>query len=266
MTAADHTQLETFFADYTHRFAGADGRLHPMQQLKVDHSRRVVENAVKIMSAEGWPRPQRLLGSACALLHDVGRFSQYAQFATFEDQKSFNHAARGAQVLQEEGALETLSVADREAILVSVRHHNAREIPAALPVAQTELLHLVRDADKLDIFRVFEDAVREGHLEDHPEIAWSLPERGPVNPALLEAVSAGRTVSYSLVHSLCDFVLIQVGWLRSLLHYDATVALADARGALAFREQFVRATDDSPDVRACFDRTRAAMRARLHGG
>ena len=135
--------------------------------------------------------------------------------------------------------------------------------PAALSAAQAAFVHLVRDADKLDIFRVFEEAVREGHLEDHPEIAGSLPERGLANPDILTAVSAGRTISYCQVHSLCDFVLIQVGWLRGMLHHDATVALAHERKALEFREKFVRATDDSPAVRACFAMTRAAMLARL---
>ena len=108
-----------------------------------------------------------------------------------------------------------------------------------------------------------EEAVRAGHLEDHPEIAWSLPERGQASPELLAAVSAGKTVSYSLVKSLCDFVLVQVGWMNGWLHYDASVTLAQECQALEFREKFVCETDDSPAVRACFAKVRAAMQARL---
>jgi hypothetical protein len=263
MTAADMTQLETFFDRYTRRFAGDDGRLHPMQQLKVDHSRRVVTYADRIMAAERWPETQRLPGRACALLHDVGRFSQYAEFGIFEDHNSINHATRSVEVLRAEGVLEALPAEERGEILTAVGCHNMRELPPTLTPEYAALSHLVRDADKLDIFRVFEDAVRQGHLEDHPEIAWSLPEQGLANPEILAAVSAGEAVSYQLVRSLCDFVLIQVGWLRGFLHYDAAVAMADESQALEFREAYVRAIDDSPAVRACFASTRAAMQARL---
>ena len=262
MTAADLTRLETFFADYTRRFAAADGRLHPMHQLKVEHSRCVVASASRIMDAEKWPEARCRVGRACALLHDVGRFSQYAEFGGFEDHKTIDHAARGAEVLLGEGVLASLSATVRETILVSVRHHNVREVLPSLPEEQASFLHLVRDADKLDIFRVFEEAVRQGHLEDHPEIAWSLPEQGRANPEILAAVNAGQTVSYHLVRSLCDFVLVQVGWLHGFLHYDATVALACECRALEFREAYVRALDDSPAVRECFAITRAAMQAR----
>jgi len=234
-----------------------------MQQLKVDHSRRVVEKAERIMAAEQWSEAQCLLGKACALLHDVGRFSQYAEFGSFEDHHSINHALRGVDVLQADGVLAALPAADRATILMAVQQHNARELAPNLPADQFAFVHLVRDADKLDIFRVFEDAVRAGHLEDHPEIAWSLPERGPANPEILAAVCAGRTVNYRLVKSLCDFVLVQVGWLHGFLHYDAAVALACESRALEFREEFVRAIDDSPAVRACIASTRAAMQARL---
>ena len=263
MTAADMVYLEEFFAGYTRRFAAADGSFHPMQQLKVDHSRYVVANAGQIMTAERWPEPQRLLGTACALLHDVGRFSQYAEFATFEDHKSINHATRGVEVLRAEGALDALSAADRETILVAIGCHNVRDLPATMASRHAPCAHLVRDADKLDIFRVFEDAVREGHLENHPEIAWSLTQRGPASPEMLAAVCAGRPIAYAMVRSLCDFALIQVGWLRGFLHFDATLALACERKALEFREEYVRAVDDSPAVRECFAITRAAMQARL---
>ena len=263
MTAADMTRLETFFTGYTRRFAGADGLLHPMQQLKVAHSWRVVSNAERIMADERWSELHSRVGRGCALLHDVGRFPQYAEFGSFEDHKTINHAVRGAAVLHAEGVLAALPDMARETIFMSVRHHNVRELSPDLPADQIGFVHLVRDADKLDIFRVFEDAVRSGNLQDHPEIAWSLPERGTVNPEILADVFAGRAVEYHLVRSLCDFVMIQVGWLQGHLHYDAAVALACKRQALEFREEYVCASDNSSAVRDCFALTRKAMQARV---
>jgi len=265
MTAEELGRLEQFFEAYTRRFRDADGVLPEMQDLKLVHSRHVAADAARIIQAEGWPEARGLLGLACALLHDVGRFPQYAAYRTFEDHKSINHATRGVQVLQDEHVLDELAPDARAIILSAVGLHNVRELPADLPAETADFVHLVRDADKLDIFRVFEEAVRDGQLERHPEITWSLDPHGRANPALAEAICAGQTVSYRQVHSVCDFVLIQIGWLRSQFHFDSALRLADDRQAFAFREAFVCALDDAPVVRRCLDATRAAMRARLGG-
>lgn len=263
MTPAELQQLEAFFDGYTRRFAAADGRLHPMQQLKVDHSRHVVANAAHIMAGDSWSEADRRLGVACALLHDVGRFSQYAEYGVFEDHRSVNHATRGVEVLRAERVLEPLAPAERETILVAVACHNLRDVGPGIAPEHARYVHLVRDADKLDIFRVLEEAIRDGQLEKHPEVAWSLPIDGRANPQVLQAVCRGETIHYDQLHSLCDFLLVQVGWLRSSLHYDRALALAGARGTLDFREAFIRKIDDSPAVRECFAVTRAAMQARL---
>ena len=263
MTPADFAQFERFFDAYTRRFAGPDGRFHPVQQLKAGHSLRVVANAERIVAAEKWPEAEVLLGKACALLHDVGRFPQYAEHRSFEDSKTFDHAARGAEVLRAEGVLDTLPAEERARILVAVCCHNLRELAPTLPPEHAACAHLVRDADKLDIFRILEETVRKGGLDDHPEIAWSLPAHERVNPDILAAIRAGQGVHYELVRSMCDFVLIQVGWLHSGLHYPSTVAIAWENRALEFRERYVLAIDDSPAVRDCFADTRAAMRKRL---
>ena len=263
MTTGELRAVTAFFNAYVRRFAGDDGILHPMHQLKLRHSRHVVANAVAIMRAGAWDEPRLLLGAACALVHDVGRFSQYAEYRSFEDRHSIDHAERGHQVLLAADEFATLAPEDRATILSSVRVHNMRELPAMLSSAEMAFAHLVRDADKLDIFRVFEEAIREGHLDDHPEIAWSLDMRGRANPELVACVRDGRTMNYGAVRSLCDFTLIQVGWLRSQFHYDAALALAATRRALEFRETFIGGLDDSAAVRECLAVTREAMSRRL---
>ena len=162
-----------------------------------------------------------------------------------------------------EGLLDGLPSSTRETLLTAVRLHNRRDLPANLPERVAQYVHLVRDADKLDIFRVFEDAVRGGGLAGHPEIAWSLDVKGKTNPDILAAIGAGKTISYAWVKSLADFVLIQVGWLRAQFHFDAALALAVERRALEFREAFVLERDDSPAVRDCFAVTRTAIAERL---
>jgi putative nucleotidyltransferase with HDIG domain len=265
MTAADLAQIESFFHAYTARFADANGALHRMQHLKVKHSHHVVANAEQIMAAQDWPQPDRLTGAACALLHDIGRFSQYAQYGSFEDKRSINHAERGAEILRTERVLDTLPIAERAIILACVRLHSVRELPPDLQPATARFAHLLRDADKLDIFRIFEDAIRQGHLDDHPEIAWSLDRSAGVNSEMLACVREGRTAEYSLVRSLADLMMIQVGWLHSQIHYDATLALAMERGALDFRETFICGLDPATATAECFAAVRETITHRQAG-
>ena len=266
MTAAQSARLEAFFTAYAGRYAGPDGALPPMQQLKARHSRLVADAAQRVASALQWPAPRRRLGVAAALLHDIGRFSQFATHGTFDDRLSINHATRGCEVLEAERALDVLAADEAACVLTSVRLHNVRDVPDGLPGETAACVHLVRDADKLDIFRVFDDAIREGHLEAHPEIALSLDLQGRPDPELLARVRDGRPADYRMIRSLCDMLLIQVGWLTSQFHYRAALALAADRQTLEFREAFVRGMADSADVRACFAAARAAMAARLSGG
>lgn len=232
-----------------------EGARAEMIRLKLLHTRRVVEAAEEIMEGERWPASERLVGAAAALLHDAGRFTQLRDFGTFEDAKSVNHAERGVEVIRGEGWLDALPPAERALIVDAVAFHNRKELPESATARRgfaLRVCHLVRDADKLDIFRVLEDAVRDGALLRNPEIAWGLPVHAPPSPEMVDAVCSGGPVEYSLVRSLADFVLIQLGWLASGLHYATSRAIAAKRGVLAFRRAFLKKLTDSPDIdRVC---------------
>ena len=77
---------------------------------------------------------------------------------------------------------------------------------------------------------------------------WNLPTQAAPNPAVVEAIRAGRPVDYQNIMTLADFVLIQVGWMRSGLHYATSRRLCAERGHLAFRRDFLHQLTDDPAV------------------
>lgn len=259
MTDLDYANLERFFDGYVGRFRAADGRLPAMLNLKLDHTRQVVENAALIMAAEGWPAALIRQGQAGALLHDVGRFQQLTTYGTFDDRRSIDHGACGCEILEREAVLDGLPSAERVAILAAVRYHNAKRLPPELDAVATMLTHLVRDADKLDIFRVFENAVTSGELAANPQIAWNLDLDGPPSDAVMAHIEAGEPVDYGDARTLCDFVLIQVSWIQAQLHFRSTLRLALERGALEFRARLLLARHDSARLRAALALVRRAV-------
>ena len=136
----DIKPLRTWFRAYVAEFADADGRLQPMQELKLEHSLRVAANARAIAVGEQWPAAACRLAECVGILHDVGRFSQFAEFRTFEDAVSVNHAARSVAVLEERQVLACLPAAARTSVLNAVGTHNAREIPSEFPFGDLPLL------------------------------------------------------------------------------------------------------------------------------
>jgi hypothetical protein len=257
--------LTSRFHAYLDTFRQPDGALPEMLQLKLDHTVNVVKNVRLVMSGEGWPDEARRVGEACAWLHDVGRFSQLRDYNTFQDAKSIDHAVRSVEVVEAGGWLEGLEAAERKRVLTAVALHNKKEVPAALEAETSHLCHAVRDADKLDIFRVLEVAATDGSLSRNPEIAWELQVKGAPSPEVVEAVSKGLPVCYTWIRTLSDFVLIQVGWLHGGFRYRTSLRLARERRVLEFREAYLKTLSDDPGVSVCCEAARTYSQAQLDG-
>lgn len=252
MNETFYDELTAKYNAYVRSFQDEQGVLPAMMALKLAHTHRVVEDARRVMAGEGWGLDDFQLGEAAALLHDTARYSQFRDFQTFKDSDSFDHAAQAVKIIHEQKWLEDLPEEAREAILIAVAVHNKRDVPEAVKGRALQLSWLVRDADKLDILHLLEQAVTDGSLERNPEIAWGLQMKGAPCPKMIEAVEQGRTVAYDWIHCFADFVLIQVGWLNGGLQYRTSVKLVQERKVLEFREELLKTlTDEHEGILRC---------------
>ena len=258
MTRGALDKLIFSFYDYANTFRDATHALPKALRLKLDHTDRVMMAARHVMKGQGWTKPLVTTGEACALLHDTARFLQFHAFGTFRDRDSFDHAESAVEIIQSKGWLAKLPEEERRHILTAVRLHNKREVPASLEGPEADLAHLVRDADKLDIFLILEEAVGDGSLTRNPELTWGLPMEGAPSAEIVEAVCEGRDVDYDAIRVFADFVLVQVGWLNGGLHFKTSARIAVERKALEFRENLLKTfTDDHSGITRCCDAARA---------
>ena len=208
--------IREWFNEYFESCISADGRKARLMALKLEHSKIVGTHARAIAEDERWPASEIELAEILGLLHDVGRFSQVIEFGTFSDERSVNHGERGYSVVLSSEVLLTLPKDIQTILLHGIRYHNARDIPDNLDTASTRFLRLVRDADKLDIFRIIHNAVKQKSTENQPEITLHVDIDGPVNPAALSELKEGQNVSYRNIKSLADFGLAQLAWVYDL--------------------------------------------------
>lgn len=222
MYSTDKT--EKWFDSYVDGFR-KDGRLLPLQELKRKHSRRVMALACAIAESLEWNEENDAwFAHAAGLLHDTARFSQCRDFGTFSDSASFDHGDRGAEILDAEFDWEGIADADRKKLLTAVRCHNKIEIPSNMPLSTYRWCALVRDADKIDVYRLMQRRIEEGNISE------VLPRHGKaakLSPRLVAEVRERGRGSYENARSLQDFRLVQLTWALDLNYPVSAVTLRE---------------------------------------
>lgn len=192
-----------------------NGVLDAMSQLKVEHSKRVAENAKLIAEYNGFSESMVVLAEVCGLYHDIGRYRQLQLHGTFKDADSINHGECGYQVLLEMECLDILPEKSRECVLTATRLHNVKDIPdTGFDDIVMTYLKLVRDSDKIDIYFVFYDAIKNGNLEKYPEIVHDLELGVKATESIVDSILNNplKAISYKDAKSMADFLLIPVQW------------------------------------------------------
>lgn len=228
MRAHVANHLEKWFADYVRPFINGNGEAEVLR-IKWDHSRRVAEDMTGIARdlglAEGDVHTARILG----WLHDIGRFTQYAQYRTLRDDRSVNHGQVGLQVLDSAEVLMICEPADREIIRTGTGCHNRQTVPDAMDADVRRFVLMIRDADKLDIMQTLYDVWKNDEIQCHPELILEIDLEGPVNTRVLADIRARRPVAYANIKSLADFFLTQVSWVYDLNFSPSFQRLAQRR-------------------------------------
>ena len=263
-------ELARLYDAYVDTYREADGELPVMMRLKRVHTSFVVKNAEAIADGEGFTDEEREVSLAAALLHDTGRYEQLRRYNTFKDSESVDHAVFSHDIVKEKGWLERALEKSKsevegikskseveveqwkDSILKAVLYHNRRDLPEGMDSLTEVVAHTVRDADKLDIFRVLEDQVEHTDWKGDSRAFWNLSVSAPPNPVVVECIEKGQPVDYQNIKSLSDFVLIQVGWMISGIHFATARRLCRERNHLAYRREFLHQLTDSPAIdRVC---------------
>lgn len=232
--------VSKLYDEYVDTFRDADGLLPEMMELKRFHTAKVVENASAIVEGERFPEDWKKPALIAALLHDTGRYEQLKRYNTFQDSKSVDHAVFSYEIVKEKDWLDLgVGVEWKDAILKAILYHNRRELPEGMDEKTAALSKVVRDADKLDIFRVLEERLETTDWRKAKTEFWGLDPLGKPSEEVLSAIRENRPVDYQHIRSLADFILIQIGWIFSGLYYEKSRIIARERGHLKYRLDFL---------------------------
>lgn len=255
MQSSDLDTFKAWFSGYSQTFYTDDTDDNKNIELKVRHTSFVCENAVLIAREEHLADNNVLIAETAALFHDIGRFLQYSKYKTFRDSISVNHGRFGAEILREKEILAHLSAIEQELIINTIQFHNTFEVPAFEDEQKVLFLRLIRDADKLDIWRVFAEYYDSDEDDQASAVNLGLPDRPDYSQTILSCLHKKTLASLSDLKTLNDFKLMQLSWVydlnlrhsfrllaeRHLIHKIASTLpqTKEITGALAVVEEFV---------------------------
>ena len=220
MNKSQLDDLVAWFDSYVEPFLVTDDEGRKNIRLKIEHTRKVCAAMALLTAGENISEDESRIASAVALLHDVGRFPQYRRWRTFLDSDSDNHARLAIDVIRSENILANIDQSEQILIEEAVRFHNLLEPPARFQSPTRLYIDLIRDADKLDIWRVFVELLAQPP-EERPSAATlgldDLP--GTVSDLCTAALDSGSIVPLDTVTCFNDFKLLQISWV-----YDLTYA------------------------------------------
>lgn len=144
--------------------------------LKEEHSPRLCRT-IRILAKSPSLGPGKvLLAETIWLFHDTGRFPQYARCKTFRDSISVNHGKLGADILVDNRFLFGLGSGESRTLINAVKFHDAFVIPGLEDAEGLFFLRLIRDADKLDIWRILLDFFEGGDYKNASSAGLVLPD------------------------------------------------------------------------------------------
>jgi hypothetical protein len=227
VTEENLIRIRAWFAEYCSTFYtdNEDDQRHFI--LKEEHTHNVCANIIRVAAEEGLEDERLLLAETTAILHDVGRFEQYHQFRTFRDSESVDHAALGAEIIREIDLLADLFPHEREVVNHVVESHNVFLIPKDFQGDVLFYLQLLRDADKLDIWRVFIENYEQPAEKRSSVVEMGFPDQPHCSPDVLKKVARRELVPLSTVRTLSDFKVLQLAWVFDLTFTESFRIIAE---------------------------------------
>ena len=205
-------EMHTWMHDYIKTFYSDDEEVQLGITLKEKHTGYVTANAKELAVALRLSPHDVLVAEIVGLFHDVGRFAQYSKYKTFNDAHSEDHATLGVKFLHELPVMKKLGAADFELLCFAINNHNKRAIEPTDDARKLLFAKIIRDADKLDIYRVLEPYL----LNNAAAPNFINCDGDEVSPDFVDDFVNGRQADFYRIRTHGDRKLVRLMWVYDI--------------------------------------------------
>lgn len=234
----DKEKAKRVFNEYVENYDSSIEKI----KLKIDHTFRVSELCERIALSLKMSNEEVDLAWLTGLLHDIGRFEQVRRYGTFNDVKSIDHGKLGVEILFQQGKIRDFIEDNCEDELIKkvIGCHNAYNVPSDYSEREQTFSNILRDADKVDIFKV-NIIMPAGEVYG---VTKEELENSEVTVAVLDNFKEKETVLRSLKKTAVDNRVGHISLVFGLV-YDESIRITVQQGYLTEMMDFKSKIDST---------------------
>ena len=138
-------------------------------KLKYVHTLSVTSIILQMAGYMNLSDSETMLAFYIALFHDLGRFREVERQQVFNNLK-FDHGAYSNKILFNDGLIKEFNINEEDYLTIrkALYFHNKKEVKGPLSEREQFFCDLIRDADRIDIFRVITEEYPNSLVFDKP--------------------------------------------------------------------------------------------------
>ena len=221
-------EMHEWMKNYMKSFYTDDEEVQRGILIKETHTGYVTANSVELAKNLQLNRHDIELAEIIGLFHDVGRFRQYSIYKTFNDADSEDHADLGMKVISELDFFKKISAEDFEIAKFAIQQHNKKKIAPCDDERKILFAKIIRDADKLDIYRVLEPFLAQENADKMPNFIKGA-QIADVSDDFVEHFAKGEQADYREIRTNGDRKIVRLMWIYDV-NYAWTIQKIIERG------------------------------------
>jgi hypothetical protein len=215
MITSDTIQaFRTDYKKYTSHFLTDTYRKDSAVLRNFLHTEKVVENILILANSLELSESERYSAEAVALFHDIGRF--WILLQDQQDFKNMDHAEASIEYLKSNFTFNSLDEQSRNMILEVILNHHTPEITKKDNTVTLFFSRLLRDADKLDIWRLTVDSLTDKAKRSNLANEYGLVEKPFVTASFCQNIVDGGVAKKEDIVTFSDYLVFQMSWVFDL--------------------------------------------------
>ena len=189
------------------------------------------------------------LAKAIAYFHDLGRFEQLRSTNTYRDDL-LDHAEYGADLLIKEDYIKKFSIDDKYYTIIekAVRYHNKLSVNEDLTEEEELFVKLIRDADKVDIYRVMVKFFENNFLVGSTKKLFSKNFLVEPTKKVLDDFYSHKAINKKDIKNKSDSLLCQMAFTFDINYEESKEVLRETK----YYQKFIDSINVGEDVKEIF--------------
>lgn len=227
----DFKKIEETFKEYVDEFDFSNEKI----SLKYYHTLEVANISLDVAKRLHLSVEDQDLARLIGYLHDIGRFEQVEKTNTFKD-TIMDHADNGVRVLFDLGLIRKF-ITDTEydnIIKIAVRNHNKLKIIDEASDRERLFANIIRDSDKIDIFRVRKEEYSNEFIMQPSDI-------------VVDTFRRGKSINLRDIKNKSDSILCVLAFIFDM-NYQASLDVLREKGYYVNLLNSIKVSDENQNL------------------